>query len=57
MFHKVTSIYFAMKWVFVHRGSWMILLVCYVVSRQGHLNVERNVSTAYCKSSSGDEVD
>ena len=35
----------------------MILLVCYVVSRQGHLNVEHNVSTAYCKSSSGDEVD
>ena len=35
----------------------MILLVCSVVSRQGHLNVERNVSTAYCKSSSGDEVD
>ena len=35
----------------------MILLVCTVVSRQGHLNVERNVSPAYCKSSSGDDVD
>ena len=35
----------------------MILLVCTVVSRQGHLNVERNVSPTYCKSSSGDDVD
>ena len=43
------------SWVGKNKGNDIISLFCCLTTRS--LDVERNVSTAYCKSSSGDGVE
>ena len=43
------------SWVDKNKGNNIISLFCCLTTRS--IDVERNVSTAYCKSSSGDGVD